>query len=159
MRPFHHNGRRQRLVPSLVVGLGLLSAASCGSPSQSTTSTICEPAARTVLLNEKLDPWNPSTPFTLVPASTAWIEVTILPFSYDGLFGDVGGVAEVHSIPSGSSPTVGTGPNGIKDPKDPAIIVQKGLVWQELNLKSGAWQIYSVSNPGIEIVSCPQSGT
>ncbi len=97
----------------------------------------------------------PVDAFTLAPASTAWLEVTILPGSSEGLFGDLGGIAEVHSIPSGSSPTVGTGPDGIKDSRDPAIIVQKALVWQELNLKSGAWQIYSLSDPGIEIVSCP----
>ncbi len=159
MRPFHRDGRRQRLVPSLVVGLGLLSAASCGSPSQSSTSTICEPAARTVLLNEKLDPWNPSTPFTVAPASTVWLEVTILPFSSEGLFGTIAGVAEVHPIHGGSSPTIGTGPDGIKESKDPAIIIQKGLTWQELSLGKGVWQIYSASNPGIEMISCPRKGT
>jgi hypothetical protein len=145
------------VVLSLVLSLGLLSTASCGSSPQS--SKICEPPARTVLLNEKLDPWNPSTPFTLAPASTAWLEVTILPFSSEGLFGTIAGVAEVHSIRGGSSPAVGTGPNGIKESKDPAIIVQTALTWQELSLGAGAWQIYSESNPGIEIVSCPRVGS
>ncbi len=156
MQAFHQTGRRQRLVLSLVVFL--LLTASCGSPAQSSSSKICEPAARTVLLNERLDPWTPSTPFTVAPASTVWLEVTILPFSSEGLFGTIAGVAEVHSIPAGSSPTVGTGPDGIKESKDPAIIVQKALTWQELSLGTGAWQIYSESNPGMEIVSCPRIG-
>jgi hypothetical protein len=112
-----------------------------------------------VLLNEKLADWTPSTPFTLAPKSAAWLEVTILPFSAEGLLAGFAGIAEVHSIPSGASPTVGTGPDGIQDSKDPAIIIQKAGIWQQLSLKSGAWQIYSESNPGIEIVSCPRTGT
>jgi hypothetical protein len=112
-----------------------------------------------VLLNEKLNSWTPSTPFTLAPASTAWIEVTILPAAYEGLFGHLVEVADVHSIPSGSSPSVGTGPDGIQESRDPLIKVQKASVWQELPLGAGAWQIYSLSDPGIEIVSCPGKGT
>jgi len=62
----------------------------------------------------------------------------------------------VYPIPSGSSPNVGTGPGGIKDSKDPAINVEKALIWQALSLRAGAWQIYSEFDPGIEIVSCPR---
>jgi hypothetical protein len=157
MPPLYQRLWRQRAVLWLVMSLGALSTAGCSLLPQTSVPRICEPAARTVLLNEQLDSWNPSTPFTLARASTAWLEVTILPFSAEGLFGGIGGIAEVHSIPSGSSPTVGTGPDGIKDSRDPAIIIQKALIWQQLSLKAGAWQIYSESNPGIEIISCPRA--
>jgi hypothetical protein len=111
-----------------------------------------------VLLNEQLDPWIPSTSFTLAPASTAWLEVTIRPQSAEGLLAGFGALAEVYSMQSGSGPSLVRGPNGILDSRDPAIIIQNALVWQQLSLKAGAWQIYSVSNPGIEIVTCPSTG-
>jgi hypothetical protein len=136
---------------------GLLSLASCASPPQSHTPKICEDTARTELLSAKLDPWVPSAPFTLAPASTAWLQVTRLPVSSEGLLAGFAGVAELHSMPSGSTPTVGTGPDGIQESKDPAIIVQKGLTWQPLSLGAGIWQLYSESNPGIEVVSCARA--
>jgi hypothetical protein len=148
---------RQRIVLWLVMSLGALSTAGCSLLPQSSVARICEPAARTVLLNEQLDSWNPSTPFTLAATSTAWLEVTILPGSSEGLLGTIAGVATVHPIPSGSSPTAGVGPDGIKDSRDPVINVQKALTWQALSLRAGAWQIYSEFDPGIEIVSCPRT--
>lgn len=154
MQALHKTGRTQRLVLSLVMSLGLLSIASCGSPTQNLTPKICEQAARTELLHANLDPWTPSAPFTVPAASTAWLQVTKLPFSSEGLFGSIAGVAEVHSMPSGATPTVVTDSNGNQESRDPAIIVQKGLTWQELTLGAGAWQLYSASNPGIEVVSC-----
>jgi len=157
MGPLHQTRAGERVVLWLVMSLGALSTAGCSVLPQSAVATICEPAARTELLNEQLNSWKPSTPFTLAPASTAWLEVTILPGSAEGLFGTIAGVADVHSIPNGSSPTIGTGPDGIQDSRDPTTVIQKAGIWQQLSLKAGAWQIYSESDPGIEIVSCPHT--
>jgi hypothetical protein len=142
----------------LVIGCGVVSIAGCASPSQGSTPRICDQAARTELLKARLDPWIPSASFTIAPASTAWLQVTTLPTSSEGLFGSIAGVAEVHSIPSGVSPLVVTNSSGDKESRDPATVVQKALTWQELKLTAGAWQLYSASNPGIEVVGCTKVG-
>ena len=78
------------------------------------------------------------------------------PESSEGLFGTVAGIAELQSIPSAATPNISTQPNGDKEPHDPSITIDKALTWQGLDLRAGAWQLYSFSNPGIEVVGCPQ---
>jgi hypothetical protein len=119
-------------------------------------STVCSPDQRTELLNATLEPWTPSAPFTIRGGAVAWIQVTRAPESDEGLFGTVAGIAELWSVRSGATPNITTQPNGDKEPHDPRITVDKGLTWQELDLQPGAWQLYSFSNPGIAVVSCPQ---
>ena len=142
--------------PSLlgIVGASLL--VSCG-PSQNATQSVCNQRQRTELLNVTLDPWAPSMPFGVDQDKVAWIQVTHPPSSSETLFGSLGGIAEVHSLKSGAAPRVETSANGDKTSKDPAIIIQKPLTWQLLQLGPGIWQLYSLSNPGIEVVSCPLS--
>jgi len=60
---------------------------------------------------------------------------------------------------SGAAPNLVTNSNGNQESRDPAIIVQKALTWQKLDLAPGDWRLYSMSDPGIEVVSCPQAGS
>ena len=143
--------RPESLGPVLMAIWISILATSCGFGPQATAPKICDQAARTELLNTRLEPWVSSAPFTVLRVSEVWLQVTTLPSSSDGLFGSIAGVAELHSIPEGTSPSV----NGNHESMDPAIIVQKALTWQELSLGPGAWQLYSLSDPGIEVVSCP----
>ena len=154
MQALHKASGGQRVARRLVTGLSLVLLTGGCSPSPASSPPICGEAARTPLLKVNLDPWTPSAAFTLAAGSVAWIQVTKLPFSAGGLFGTIAGVAEVHSIPSGATPNVVTKANGDKESQDPAIVVQKALTWQKLTLAPGAWQLYSESNPGIEVVSC-----
>jgi hypothetical protein len=140
----------------LATTLTLLALAGCTS-TQHAASTICTVDKRTPLLNMTLVEWTPSPPFTVGSGSAAWIQVTKDPTSSGGLFGTMGAIAEVHSIPSGTAPNVVTGSNGDRQSQDPAIVIQKALTWQKLSLADGDWQLYSASNPGIEVVSCPGS--
>ncbi|HZK72810.1 MAG TPA: hypothetical protein VFD88_02250 [Clostridia bacterium] len=150
-------GRGKCLVSSVVVICGCLLMSSCGPTPQATSPKICDQAARAELLKSRLEPWVPSAPFTVAPASAAWLQVTVVPEAADGLFGSIAGIAELHSIPNDASPTTGPGVDGNPESKDPAIIVKKSLTWQELDLAQGAWQLYSVSDPGIEVVGCPKT--
>lgn len=128
--------------------------AGCG-PFGSAAPTICDQGVRTELLNSHLDSLMPSQPFTLKSGSTGWIQVTVLPSSYEGLFGDVGGVAEVHPVHSGVPPNLAPTANGGQESRDPSIVIDKAGTWQQLPMGPGDWQLYSFSNPGIEVVSCP----
>jgi hypothetical protein len=151
-------GDSRRLVVLLATGVGLIAFAGCGPSTPSSTAQVCNEAARTELLKANLEPWILSAPFTLPAGSEAWIQVTKLPAASEGLFGTVAGIAELHWIPNGAAPTVVTASNGGKESKDPFIEVQKAPPWQKMALAAGAWQLYSVSDPGIEVVSCPRTG-
>jgi hypothetical protein len=111
------------------------------------------------MLKANLDPWVPSATFDLPAGSVAWIQVTKLPAASEGLFGTVAGIAELHWVPSGVAPNVVTASNGGKESKDPFIEVQKGPPWQKMALAAGAWQLYSASDPGIDVISCPGAGS
>lgn len=124
-------------------------APSCGTP------LICEADQRTELLNVVLVELKPSPAFTLKDGYTGWIQVTRLPMSAEGPFGTIGAVAEVHSVRSGVAPNLKTDANGGVESHDPAINIDKSFTWQLLPMGSGAWQLYSLENPGIEVVSCP----
>ena len=137
------------------IGPGFQLLAGC-SVTFNSSPELCSPDRRTELLNVTLEAWTPSSPFTICAGSDAWIQVTKDPASAEGLFGTLNGIAELYSIPSGATPNITTEPNGYRDPHDPSITIDKALTWQELKLKAGAWQLYSFSNPGIEVVSCPQ---
>lgn len=152
MLALHQARGSQRLVLLLVTSLAVLLLTGCGPSAP--TPAICAEATRTPLLKANLDPWTPSAPFTLPAGSVAWLQVTRLPASAEGLFGTVAGVAELHSIPSGATPSVVTQAKGDKQSQDPSIVVQKALTWRKLPLSPGAWQLYSASDPGIEVVSC-----
>lgn len=130
---------------------------SCGPIGNSTAPAICDASARTELLNVTLDPWTPSTPFTLKPGTTGWLQLTKLPQADEGLFGGTAGAGEVYSLRSGAEPNITTKPNGDKEPHDPSITIDKALTWQQMPLGPGDWELYSFSNPGIEVVSCPAS--
>jgi len=140
----------------LATTLSLIALAGC-TTTQNAGSTVCSVDKRTPLLKITLVEWTPSQPFTVRSGSVAWIQVTRDPTSSEGLFGTVGGIAELHSIPSGTAPSVVTSSNGDTQSQDPAIVIQKPLTWQKLSLEHGGWQLYSLSNPGIEVVSCPGS--
>ncbi len=129
--------------------------AGCGL-SGSCAPTICDQSQRTKLLNANLGPWTPSAPFTLKTGTTGWIQVTKLPQADEG-FGGMAGAAEVYSLHKGATPNITTTSNGDKEPHDPSITIQKGLTWQQLPLGAGDGQLYSFSNPGIEVVSCAAS--
>lgn len=137
--------------------LGLLGASFLLGCSPSQTATVCKQAQRTELLNTKLEAWTPTTPFTLESGNTAWIQVTHRPFLSTTLFGSLGAIAELHSLKNGAAPQIETDPNGDETSKDPAIIIQKPLTWQRLPFGAGSWQLYSESDPGIEVVSCPST--
>ena len=118
-------------------------------------STVCGKEQRTELLNVVLEPWTPSPPFILGTGKIVWIQLTRRPFVSDPLFGSTGAIAEVHPIADGTRPKVTTDPNGEPMAQDPSILIHKELTWQKLSMGSGSWQLYSESNPGIEVVSCP----
>lgn len=144
--------RPERLGSALVmIGISFL-LLGCGLLPQAAPK-VCDPAARTELLKARLEPWVTSAPFTVQRSSAAWLQVTTLPAASEGLFGSIAGIAELHSIPAGASPVY----DADHLPTDPAINVMKALTWQELSLGPGAWQLYSMSDPGIEVVSCPKS--
>lgn len=67
----------------------------------------------------------------------------------------MGAIAELHSLRNGTAPRIEASANGDQTSKDPAIVIQKPLTWQRLPFGAGTWQLYSESNPGIEVVSCP----
>ncbi len=90
--------------------------------------------------------------------TTDWVTVTRPPAEYDGLFGHINGVADLHIIPAGTVPAIVTQPNGYQDSKDPFVVLQQGS-WQMLSIKPGSWQVYSAQHDlGITVVSCPPSG-
>src|SRR5689334_19093378 len=99
----------------VAIGLGVLCLAGC-SVTFDSAPTICSPDQRTELLNATLEPWTPSAPFTIGGGAVAWIQVTRDPESAEGLFGTLGGIAEVWSMPSGATPNITTKPNGDKEP-------------------------------------------
>ena len=127
---------------------------SCG-PIDAEAPAICDKSARTELLNVTLDPWVPSTPFALKSGMAGWIQLTKLPQADEGLFGGAAGGGEVYSLHSGAVPNITTKPNGDREPHDPSITIDKALTWQRLPMGTGDWQLYSFSNPGIEVVGCP----
>jgi hypothetical protein len=43
----------------------------------------------------------------------------------------------------------------VKVSGDPAVIIAKPLHWEQLRIDPGSWRLYSVTNPTIEVVSCP----
>ena len=149
--------RGKRLVSSLVVICAFLPISSCDLTPQAASPKICDQAVRTELLKSRLEPWVPSAPFTVAQASAAWLQVTRVPEAADGLFGSIAGIAELHPIPNGTSPTTGPGVDGNPMSKDPAIIVKKSGTWQALDLAAGDWQLYSEFDPGIEVVGCPKT--
>jgi len=138
---------------------GLVAASlACSTPRSASTPKVCAADARTTQLDVTLDPWILSQAFTVVPKTTTWVTVTTLPVEYDGLFGHINGVADLHSIPAGTSPTVGTGPDGIQESRDPDLVLQRDS-WQMLSLNPGSWQAYTLEHHlGIKLVSCPLSG-
>ncbi len=154
MQALHRAGSARLRVLLLAISLGLLLLTGCGSSASNSSPAICGEAARTPLLKANLDPWTLSAPFTVPAGSVAWIQVTKLPLSDEGLFGTINGIAELRWIRSGATPNIVTQANGYKDSSDPLFEVKKGLAWQELPLAPGAWQLYSFSDPGIEVVSC-----
>ncbi len=138
---------------------GLVAASlACSTPRSASTPKVCAADARTTQLDVTLDPWILSKAFTVVPKTTTWVTVTTLPVEYDGLFGHINGVADLHSIPAGTSPTVGTGPDGNQESRDPDLVLQRDS-WQMLSLNPGSWQAYTLEHHlGIKLVSCPLSG-
>lgn len=140
----------------LATTLSLLVLAGC-TATQHAASTVCSVDKRAPLLKTTLVEWTPSPSFTVGSGLVAWIQVTKEATSSGGLFGTMGGIAELHSIPNGAAPNVVTSSNGDRESQDPAIVIQKALTWQKLSLSHGDWQLYSASNPGIEVVSCPGS--
>jgi hypothetical protein len=147
--------RGKRGVLSLVAICAFLLMSSCGLIPQAASPKICAEAARTELLKSRLQSWVPSVPFTVGQGSAAWLQVTLEPEAASGPFGSIAGIADLHPIPSGSSPTTGPGVDGSPESKDPTIVVKKSLTWQKLDLAPGAWQLYSEWDPGIEVVGCP----
>ena len=112
---------------------GLVASGAFRSPAP----TICDAGSRTELLNARLDPWKPSPPFTLQSGATGWIQLTVLPASYEGLFGHIAGAAEVYSVHSGVQPNITTAANGDQEPHDPSITLDKAQTWQLLPMGPG----------------------
>ena len=103
-----------------------------------------------------LDPWTPSAPFAVEAGKTAWIQVTHRPTTQT-LFALTTDIADVHEIREGAKPKIDTNPNGDATSRDPVTNIHKPLAWQQLPLGKGSWRLYSEENPGIEVVSCPNS--
>ena len=137
---------------------GLFGASSaCGGSDAASPPRVCAAEARTTLLEVTLDAWAVSPPFTVAAKTTTWVTVTKLPMEYDGLFGHINGVADLHTIPAGEAPIVETRPDGNRDSKDPSIVLQQDG-WQTLSLRQGSWQVYTAQHQlGIRVVSCPVS--
>jgi len=136
----------------IVVGITL----SCGA--QHPEASLCAPGDQTLLLDVILTEWTSSSDFAVSPNTTVWIGLTRLPVTYGGLFGDIGPVAELHPIHAGATPAVVTDSNGNKASNDPIIELQNDQKFRQASIRPGTWQIYSNTDPGIRIVSCPGSG-
>ena len=118
------------------------------------TASVCNPGARTTLLDARLANWTPSSEFTVSAKTSLWIKVTVLPYTYDGLFGDVGPVADLHMVHAGDQPAIFTDSTGYKDSKDPLIELQADNKFDQISILPGIWQVYANSDPGILLVSC-----
>jgi hypothetical protein len=120
---------------------------------------VCGAAARTTLLAATtLEPWVPTTPFTVSANVTVWAEVTKLPVTAGGLFGDVGPVADLHPILSGTAPALVVQANGDTRSIDRDIGLNRPPGWQLQPIQPGTWQVYSDTDPQITIVACPKGG-
>ena len=142
-----------------VAVLGILLPAGCvdggDEPSVSGSEPPCGPAEQVALLAADLVELEPSATIEVPPGTAAWIRVTKRPTAAGGLFGEVGGVAELHSIPADAVPALVTDAAGNRRSADPSIVVRRALIWERADLEPGAWRLYSLSNPGIEVVACP----
>ena len=118
---------------------------------------MCAPDARTTLLDVLLTPGTPTPPFNVAPKTTVWSTITRMPASTTGLFGDIGSPATIHYIASGAVPAIVVQPNGDTS-NDPFILLDRPPGWKLLPIQSGAWQVYSLDDPGIMVVACPTSG-
>jgi hypothetical protein len=116
---------------------------------------VCDPAARTTVLDAKLAEWTPSADFTVNPKTTLWITLTVLPVTYGGLFGDIGPVADLHPIPAGAQPKIVTDSRGDVSSNDPIIELQYDQKFDPISIAPGTWQIYANNDPGILLVACP----
>jgi hypothetical protein len=146
------SGRLTRRLVAVAVALCLAVAACSGRTKQ---QAICAEHSQRNLLSARLEPWVPSPAFTVAPETTAWVRVTKLPVDADGLFGTVGGVAQLHTVQAATPPQVVT-EDGNKVAKDPFVVIKQASQWQLLPLEAGTWRIYSVTNPAIEVVACPE---
>jgi hypothetical protein len=135
-----------------IVGITL----SCGA--QQPGASLCAPGDQTLLLDLMLTEWTPSTDFTVSPNTTVWIGLTTLPVTYGGPFGDIGPVADLHPIHAGATPAIVTDSSGNKNSTDPIIELQNDQKFRKASIGPGTWQMYSNTDPGIRIVSCPGSG-
>jgi hypothetical protein len=129
----------------------------CGS-SQSASDSICDQSQRTELLTMAfkgdVGNWSTTPPFTIKDGEVGWVQVT-RDDGDTGLFAHFAGIAEVYYIPGGTAPNVGTTSDGWPDPRDPHVVIDKGLTWQKLPMKPGQWQLYNFTTTTIEVVSCP----
>ena len=119
------------------------------------TATVCDPGAQTTVLDVRLANWTPSPAFTISAKTTLWIKVTVLPYTYYGLFGDVGPVADLHTMHAGAVAAIVVDSKGYKDSMDPLIELPQGDKFNQISIPPGTWQVYANSDPGILLVSCP----
>ena len=128
----------------------LLAASSCG---QSASASVCSKPQRMELLKVQLQDdfghFPPSPPFTVKDRYAAWVQVTQ---AVEGLFGNR---TQLYYIANGATPNVTTDPGGNLAFNDPTIIIDEPMTWRKLPMKPGTWQLYSFTNPTIEVVACP----
>jgi len=136
--------------------VGVVLAATACHGQNAVQPKVCDVSRGTVLLQAvKLTEKVPSADFSVPARSTVWVRVDFLPTSAGGLFGTVGGVAELHSVAAGAAPLMQTAANGDVTPLDPPIVVHKAVKWERTALAAGDWQLYSLSDPTISLLSCP----
>jgi len=139
----------------LLIAATLGAAPSCGPQPE---ASVCVSGAQTVLIDAVLAEWTPSSEFVVSTNTTVWIELTRLPVTYGGLFGDLGPVADLHTIHAGATPAIVTDKSGNTTSNDPIYELQNDQKFREASIAPGPWQIYSNTDPGIRIVSCASSG-
>jgi len=144
--------RLTRRLLAVAVAVVCLAVAACSARTKQ--QEICAERSQRNLLSAQLKPWIPSPAFAVTSGATVWVRVTTLPIDADGLFGTVGGVAQLHTVKAASPPQIAT-EDGHKVAKDPSVVIKKASQWQQLKLQPGTWRIYSVTNPAVEVVACP----
>jgi len=148
-------GMKSRALGILLTLATIGFASSCGAQAQ---ASVCATGAQTLLLDAVLAGWTPSSEFAVGANTTVWIALTKLPITYGGPFGDVGPVADLHPIHAAATPAIVTDTNGNKSSNDPIFELLNDQKFRKASIGAGTWQIYSNTDPGIRIVSCPGGG-
>lgn len=148
---------RETITCIAFLATALLFASGCGLSQPAARRNICATELRTPALNAQMEPRELSTAFVIAPNQTVWVQVTLLPRHSEGPLGQLPGpVANLYYVAAGNPPRMVTSSTGEISSPDPVFPLEGGPRWQEVGIPAGNWQVYSNTDPGISIVTCPK---